>query len=94
MGYGYAGPAEYEALYKDIDYEQNPIRGNLKPIRHSFDTSARVIPGYFGAITAIDNDFGNLMTYLEQNDLLENTIIVFTSDHGESMGSQGLMSNT
>lgn len=91
MGYGYAGPAEYEALYNNIDYDRNPIRGNLKTIRASTDTSSDAIPGYFGAITAIDNDFGNLITYLEKNNLLENTIIVFTSDHGESMGSQGLM---
>lgn len=91
MGYGYAGPAEYEALYKDIDYAKNPIRENQRTIRRSTDTSAGVIAGYFGAITAIDNDFGNLMNYLEQNGLLDNTIIVFTSDHGESMGSQGLM---
>lgn len=91
MGYGYAGPAEYEALYNGIDYERNPIRGNVKTIRRSKDSSTPAVPGYFGAITAIDNDFGKLINYLETHNLLENTIIVFTSDHGESMGSQGLM---
>lgn len=91
LGYGYAGPKEYEKLYNNIDYDKNPIRGNLRPIRGTSDTSSSAIPGYFGAITAIDNDFGNLISYLEKNNLLENTIIVFTSDHGESMGSQGLM---
>ncbi len=92
-GYGYGGPREYEALYTGVDYRENPIRGNVEPMRkgNTKDRSEGCIPGYFGAITAIDNDFGTLMNYLEQEGLLENTIVVFTADHGESMGSQGLM---
>lgn len=90
-GYGYGGPREFEALYAKNDYELNPIRGNVKPTRRFGDSSADCVAGYFGSITAIDQDFGNLMKYLEENNLLENTIIVFTSDHGESMGSHGLM---
>lgn len=91
LGYGYAGPKEYEELYNQTDYDKNPIRGNTQPIRGTSDTSSSAIPGYFGAISAIDNDFGRLIDYLEKNNLMENTIIVFTSDHGDSMGSQGLM---
>ena len=92
-GYGYGGPREYEALYTGVDYVKNPIRGNVKPIgkgKHE-DHSEGCIPGYFGAISAIDHDFGTLMTYLEKEHLLENTIVVFTADHGECMGSQGRM---
>jgi len=93
LGYGYGGPKNYEALYNKTDYLKNPIRGNVRPIttRGYTDHSEGCIPGYFGAITAIDNDFGTLMTYLEKEHLLENTIVVFTADHGESMGSQGQM---
>ncbi|NDP22221.1 MAG: sulfatase-like hydrolase/transferase [Paludibacter sp.] len=91
LGYGYGGPKEYEALYKDKDYAHFLIRKNIKNIKKTNDNCFDVIPGYFGAITAIDNDFGNLMNYLEKNNLLENTIVVFTADHGESMGSHGLM---
>lgn len=90
-GYGYAGPAKYEALYTVKNYKKDSIRKNIQTIRGGTDECFDVIPGYFGAITAIDNDFGTLMDYLQKNNLLENTIIVFTSDHGESMGSQGLM---
>lgn len=90
-GYGYGGPKEYETLYKGKNFAKDSIRKNIKTIRGSSDECYNAIPGYFGAISAIDNDFGNLMSYLKKNNLLENTIIVFTSDHGESMGSQGLM---
>ena len=92
-GYGYGGPREYEALYTGVDYVKSPIRGNVEPMRKGKykDRSEGCIPGYFGAISAIDNDFGTLMTCLEKEGLLENTIVVFTADHGESMGSHGLM---
>jgi len=90
-GYGYGGPREYEALYTGIDYVKNPIRGNVMPVGRDKDESGPVVPGYFGAITAMDNDFGNLIKYLEENGLMENTIVLFTADHGEAMGSHGLM---
>ena len=93
-GYGYGGPKEYEDLYTGNDYVKNPIRGNVMPVGEAQDESGPVVPGYFGAITAIDNDFGNLMKYLEENLLLDHTIILFTADHGEMMGSHGLMTKS
>lgn len=91
-GYGYAGPAEFEAWYTD-DYDRHPIRPNIKPTGKNPGTMsyAHAVPGYFGAISSLDHEIGRLIGYLEQNNLLEKTIIVFTSDHGEMMGSQGLM---
>lgn len=92
LGYGYAGPAEYEALYTD-DYEKHKIRPNVKPTGNIPETMsyAHAVPGYFGAVTALDHEIGRLVDYLDSAGKLENTIIVFTSDHGEMMGSQGLM---
>lgn len=90
-GYGYGGPKEYEGLYQGKNFAKDSIRKNIQTIRGSSDECFEAIPGYFGAISAIDHDFETLMSYLEKNNLLENTIIVFTSDHGESMGSHGLM---
>lgn len=92
LGYGYAGPAEFEALYTD-DYDKHPIRPNIKPTGKHPETMsyAHAVPGYFGAVSSLDHEIGRLVGYLEKKGLLENTIIVFTSDHGEMMGSQGLM---
>jgi len=47
--------------------------------------------GYNGAITAIDLEFGRLLSTLEQTGQADNTIVIYTSDHGEMMGSQGWM---
>lgn len=41
---------------------------------------------YYGAISFIDYQIGRLLDYLEHNDLLDDTLIVFSSDHGEMLG--------
>jgi arylsulfatase A-like enzyme/predicted Zn-dependent protease len=41
---------------------------------------------YLGEIAYTDSQLGRLWGYLEQNDLTENTILIFASDHGESLG--------
>ena len=45
---------------------------------------------YYGMISHIDEKIGNLVTALERADLRENTIIIFTADHGEMMGERGM----
>lgn len=45
-----------------------------------------VIPVYMGLIKQIDDQMGELMAYLEARGLMENTMIVFTSDHGDYLG--------
>lgn len=46
---------------------------------------------YFGAVKLIDDNVGRLVDCLEKEGILDNTVIVFTSDHGEYMGEHGLM---
>ena len=43
--------------------------------------------GYLAATLALDTYFGRLMKTLEEEGILENTIVVFTSDHGDQLGS-------
>jgi len=45
--------------------------------------------GYYAHCTALDRCVGNLQKTLEETDNADNTIFVFTSDHGEMLGSQG-----
>lgn len=45
---------------------------------------------YWGFVTMIDDFVGQLIETLIQEDLMKDTIIVFTSDHGENLGSHGL----
>ena len=45
---------------------------------------------YFNCIQDCDNQVKLLLDHLNNNDLMKNTIIIFTSDHGELLGEHGL----
>ncbi|MGW6172180.1 sulfatase family protein [Arthrobacter sp. NPDC055138] len=45
----------------------------------------------YGLITLMDEQIGRILTALEVQGLAENTIVVFTSDHGDLFGDHGLM---
>jgi len=45
---------------------------------------------YFGMVTWIDERIGDLLRTLEASGLDRNTVIVFTSDHGEMLGERGM----
>ncbi len=46
---------------------------------------------YFAMISQVDDAIGRVLTYLEDADLLDDTLIVYTSDHGDSAGSHGML---
>ena len=49
-----------------------------------------VMPAYMGLIKQIDDQMGVLLRALEARGLMENTMIVFTSDHGDYLGDHWL----
>ena len=46
---------------------------------------------YYGALSAVDESLGRIMDYLKQNNLEQNTMIVFYSDNGFLIGDHGLI---
>jgi len=46
---------------------------------------------YFANITLVDDMVGRIIDSLKENGLYENTIIIFTSEHGEMMGDHGML---
>ena len=49
----------------------------------------RYMQDYLGTIAAVDENVGRVLDYLEANGLMENTIIVYTSDQGFYLGEHG-----
>ncbi len=49
------------------------------------------IAATYGMVEAIDNGIGRIMGSLERLGIADDTIIIFTSDHGDMMGDHGLM---
>ena len=46
---------------------------------------------YYAMIAQIDDQFQRILDYLEETGQRDNTVILFTSDHGEALGDHGLM---
>ena len=47
-------------------------------------------PAYMGLIKELDDQIGRLLEYLEQSAQMDNTMVVFTSDHGDNLGDHWL----
>ncbi len=46
--------------------------------------------GYYGMISFIDTLFGRLMKALDDSGFTENTVVIFSSDHGDMIGERGM----
>ena len=98
----YMAPAPYHAMYGPNSFlpvrrselerrKPNPVYGAFMKMEfaESFsrdDVRARVLPAYMGLIKQIDGHIGRLMTFLREAGRLADTMIVFTSDHGDYLG--------
>lgn len=80
----YKAPPQYEALYdaRKLTMRPNWVEGTRLGSRQD-------IASYYAQITAVDEQVGRLVQTLKDLKLEEDTIIVFTSDHGDMLGSQG-----
>jgi arylsulfatase A-like enzyme len=77
-------PAEYQARYE-------PEALQLRPnVPQSMAAEARQwLAGYYAHCTALDDCLRDLLQTLDETGQADNTIFVFTSDHGDMLGSQG-----
>ncbi len=75
---------EYLALYDTATLQ---LPANVPPEMKSW--AMNEIIGYYAHCTATDKAIGDLIREMKDSGIYENTIIVFTSDHGEMMGSHG-----
>ena len=55
----------------------------------SAEQSRRQRAHYYANVTLIDHQVGEIIKSLEQRGVMDNTIIVFTSDHGDALGDHG-----
>jgi len=72
---------------------ENEVSGNRKPRMPFMADEAearRIIATAYGMITFIDEVVGELVAKLEETGIADNTVIIFTSDHGDYMGQHGL----
>lgn len=66
-------------------------RDTPSPFAVTADEARTLIALTYGAISMIDDAVGRVLARLQDLGLADNTIVIFTSDHGDYMGDHGLM---
>lgn len=80
----HTAPEEYRIRY---DADKIKVRENVPDsLRQQVKKD---LAGYYAHISALDDMVGKILQGLEESGQLENTILVFTSDHGDLLGSHG-----
>ena len=54
----------------------------------------RVVASYMAQITLVANQIGHVVDFLRESGEIENTIVVFLSDHGDFAGNHGMIGKT
>ena len=63
---------------------------HLPKFSASPDKLAKITREYYGNISVVDRSVGTILAELERLGLADNTIVMFTADHGDMMGAHGL----
>ena len=71
-------------------FEQYDIDAVVHDSRASTERRQRQRAYYMANCEMIDTKVGQILEGLERHELLENSIVIFTSDHGESLGDHGM----
>ena len=98
-------PEKYLENYKDksldellvrenvaLDSDANEFKFHSGATRKRTHLAKKHTKNHFAMVTGVDEQIGRVLKTLKEQGLEENTIVVITSDHGEMMGSHGLMS--
>ena len=102
----YIAPAPYHNMYSPNQFYEVKRKEKEKNIEHEVykaftnaevskvfsrrEVRESVITGYMGLIKQIDDNLGRLFEFMKTNKLFDNTMIVFTSDHGDYLGDHWL----
>lgn len=79
-------PERYKEMYKGMDIKLRPnVPDSLA------DKATRELRGYYAHIAALDDCIAKLQTEIKKQGLDENTIFVFTSDHGDMINSHAMV---
>jgi len=93
----YAPPPDHLALFEDEysgplpqEISVDLLRSiNRNEVEIDEKDLAHIVAAYDGEIRSMDDGFGYLLDFLRQQSLYDDTLIVFTSDHGEEFGEHG-----
>lgn len=83
-----ADPAYFNTLPPFLQHSESRRRWRLRyNTPEKFQHSTR---GLYRMISGVDRNLGRILTQLQRLDLADNTVVIFTSDHGMFYGERGL----
>jgi arylsulfatase A-like enzyme len=79
-----------EEFLKHYPQDKLPFRPNVTDDKYKTGTSLLHYQHYHAHISAVDRELGRLMDALKELGIEDNTVLIYTSDHGSSFGSNGV----
>jgi arylsulfatase A-like enzyme len=101
----YAVPAPYDSMYDpkrverwinfEESFDEKPLIQQKEMLRWNashltWEDWQKVVAHYWGYVTYIDDQIQRILTKLDSLGLAENTLVVYTTDHGDMLGSHRL----
>jgi len=84
-------PQRFVDMYRQDDMPL-PIMNEGENVQGlSGDEWRKVVTYYYALISHVDDQAGRILRALDDLDLRDNTIVIFTADHGEHLGDHGLV---
>lgn len=81
--YSYAPDKYYKMLPEKLELPEN-VPEDMK------EESLEMYRDYLAMILAIDDSLGEMLDFLDETGLTENTLVIFASDHGTQVGAHGI----
>lgn len=81
---------EMHQLVRELQESGEMFPPTVEPKTYE-DQLRRIVKGYLGCVSMIDDLVGRMLDYLEEEEILEDTIVIYCSDHGEFATEHGLM---
>jgi arylsulfatase A-like enzyme len=88
----YVSPPPHHTMFMNSDQRVSEDDASFIPSQGnpgSADLRELWVAGYDGGLNYLDTELGKLFNELQRRGLLDNTLIVLTSDHGEAFGEHG-----
>jgi len=78
-------PEDLEETYSSMDRWLNAYHGTRRHDLRDPEGLRRLRRAYYGLVTYMDRKVGELLEALEENGLREDTVVIFTTDHGDML---------
>ncbi|MCP4640592.1 MAG: sulfatase-like hydrolase/transferase [bacterium] len=78
-------------FFRQVANDCPQLSGRNRPTAMSDAHRREILAHTYGMVSLVDHHVGRVLDYLDEQGLADNTVVVFTSDHGDMMGDHALL---